>query len=163
MNITRDAYEAAIKDALAVYAKANGGYLMSLEGYAGQFDRDETLQLWLGRLPSILINLDQGNFPERTNQFWKEELSVNLIIGVRSWRGQDESRGSSSTQIGLSKIFMDVRTVLLGKTLGLTTDSGAAAIRPLELVREVILDSDAGLVIGGAEYLIINDRVTEVA
>jgi phage gp37-like protein len=162
MNISREEYETAIKNSLSHLHQDNGGYLMSLEGYAGQFDREDALQLWMGRFPAVLILLGEATFPETTTCFWKEELILNVIIGARSWRSQGESRGDMVGQASISSMFIDVRAAMLGKTLDLVTDDGCPAIRPIELIRETIIESDLSTVVGGAEYLITNDRVMEV-
>lgn len=147
MNISREQYEQAVITVLSPLLIDNGGYLYSIAGYAGQFDRDEALQLWLGRLPALLVLLNEATFPDRSTHYWQERLELVILVGARSWRSQEESRN-----IGISQIFQDLRLFLLNKDLGL-------AIRPLEITGERIIDSDINLVVGSAEYLIINDRV----
>lgn len=153
MNYSFTDYEEAVKNALADLEKRNGGYLADLAGYAGQLDSEEAIRLWRGRFPAVAVDVRGATYPEsgRTNAFWQQKIQVFALVGAHSYRGQAEARGG---QAGSHIILQDIRSRLLGKTLGLE-------IRECIIVQESVLASDQNSVIHMAEYQIINDRIME--
>lgn len=152
MNYSFDDYEAAILAALASLGVGEEGYLKTLKGYAGELDEDAALDTFLRGFPGVLVEVSQADYEAVTMPYYQQEVSVNLLVGARSFRSQEEARGGSA---GAFTILADLRRLLLGQDLGLL-------IRPLLLIRESKLASSTKTVIYLAEYRLINDRIEEV-
>jgi len=152
MNYAFADYEAAILTALSSL-ETPGGYLKTLKGYAGELDEASAFETFARGFPGILVEIEGARYESVTMPFYHQETTVNLLIGSRSYRDQDEARGGST---GVFTILDDVRTLLLGKDLSL-------AIRPLILNAEDKLPSiNPRVILYIAKYTIINDRVEEV-
>jgi len=157
MNYGFDDYEAALLRALGSLKAEKGGYLKTLKGYAGELDEDAALANFIAGFPGVLVEVSEAAYEPVTMPFYYEEATVNLLVGARSFRSQDEARGGST---GAFTILKDLRRLLLGKTLGLE-------IRPLELVRQVKMTGlsprAAKIAIYLAEYRLKNDYISEEA
>ncbi len=152
MNYTFADYEAAILAALASLEAPNG-YLKTLKGYAGELDEVSAFETFTRGFPGILVEIEGARYEPVTMPFHYQEINVNLLIGSRSYRDQDEARGGTT---GVFTILNDVRTLLLGKDLNLE-------IRPLILNTEDKLPPlNPRVVLYLAKYTIINDRIQEV-
>jgi len=152
LNYSDEQYESVIIDQLLSLHIDHGGYLKTLQAYAGDLTTDTALEQFLRGFPGVLILVQSSNYTQANICFWRQETKVALLVGARSWRSQDEARGDVT---GISKIKGDIRDLLLNTRLGLE-------IRPLELVREEFIAGDNALVLWWLEYLIINDGVTAV-
>jgi hypothetical protein len=149
MNYTNEDYENAIMAELQSLHVDEGGYLRTLEAYAGQMNEETALEQFVRGFPGVLIIISDSTYREENNLFWSQDVGVKCFIGARSWRSQDEARGDDT---GISRILMDIRSRLMGHRIGLE-------IRPVEIVREEFIMGDPSTVLWGAEYLIINDNV----
>lgn len=152
MNYSDEQYEFAIINQLMPLHVDRGGYLKTLQGYAGDLTTDTALEQFIRGFPGALVLIQSSNYTEANNCFWKQETKVALLAGARSWRSQDEARGDST---GISKIKKDIRDLLLNTRLGLE-------IRPVELIREEFIAGDNAHVLWWLEYLITNDNVIAV-
>jgi len=137
-------YEEAVLEALA---GIDG--LQTLKGYAGELDEQGALEQFRRGFPGILVEISEAEYEIRTMPCYQQIVTVNVMVGDRSYRSQDEARAA-----GVYNLLAAVRGVLLGKTLGLE-------IRPLVLRREVKLASSPSTVLYLAQYQIINDYVVE--
>lgn len=144
MNYTLSDYESAVLAALSGLT-----YLKTLRGYAGELDEQQALEQFRRGFPGILVEIGGAEYEAVTMPFYHQVVTVNVLVGDRSYRSQDEARG-----VGVMRILDDVRQLLLGKTVGLE-------IRPLLLVREEKLASSSSLVLYLAQYQIMNDYIAE--
>jgi phage gp37-like protein len=151
MNYGFDDYEAAILKALASLKVENGSYLKTLKGYAGELDEDAALDNFLRGFPGVLVEVSEADYSVLDIVQDYQETRVNLLVGARSFRSQDQARGGDA---GAFTILKDLRRLLNRKDLGLE-------IRPLQIRKETKLASSPKTVIYLAEYVIINDSVTE--
>ncbi len=151
MNYSFEDYETAILTALAGL-KVPGGYLKTLQGYAGELDEETALDNFTRGFPGVLVEIGEARYESVTMPYYYQEAMVNLLVGARSYRDQSEARGGST---GAFTILNDMRTLLLGKDLGLE-------IRPITLISEEKLGSAPKIVIYLAQYKITNDRIEEV-
>ncbi len=144
MNYTLADYENAVLTALSSLT-----YLKTLKGYAGELDEEGALEQFRRGFPGILVEIGEAEYEAVTMPFYHQEVTVNLLVGDRSYRSQDEARA-----VGVMQILDDVRGLLLGTTLGLE-------IRPLLLRREVKLASSTSTVLFLAQYQLLNDYIAE--
>lgn len=151
MNYSFEDYEAAVIAALADL-KAPSGYLKILKGYAGEFDEEKALENFLAGFPGVLVEIGEARYESVTMPYYYQEVTINLYLGARSWRNQEEAR---TGEMGIAKILTDIRDRLLGKALGLE-------IRPCTIIQEFKIGSDRHTVLYGAQYKIINDRIEEI-
>ncbi len=151
MNYTLTDYEDAVLTALDSLSVDSGGYLKVLKGYAGEFDGGVVSEQFIRGFPGVLVEIPEAVYTTANNVFYRQEATVNLYIGARSYRSQNDARGEDT---GISRVLYDIRSLLLGKTLGLQ-------IRPLENVREMKVAGDRHTVLFAAQYKITNDRIAE--
>lgn len=150
MNYSDEQYEIAVLEKLNGLHVDHGGYLKTLQAYAGDLTTDTALEQFIRGFPGLLVLIQSSDYYQQNNCFWRQEVKVALLVGARSWRSQGEARGDST---GISKIKADIRDLLLNTRLGLE-------IRPLELLREEFIAGDNAHVLWWIEYMITNDNVT---
>lgn len=143
-NYTFADYEEAVLEALA---EIDG--LKTLKGYAGELDEQGALEQFRRGFPGILVEIGEAEYEISTMPFYQQTVTVNILVGDRSYRSQDEARA-----VGVYSLLAAVQTALLGKTLDMD-------IRPLILRREVKLASSPSTVLYLAQYQIVNDYVAE--
>ncbi|MFA6690746.1 MAG: phage protein Gp37 [Saccharofermentanales bacterium] len=151
MNYSFEDYETAILAALAGL-KVPSGYLKTLQGYAGDLDEEAALENFTRGFPGVLVEVGEATYEVVTMPYYSQMVTVNLLVGARSYRDQSEARWGST---GVFRILNDVRTLILGKNFGLE-------IRPLTIISEEKICSAPQIVIYLAQYKIINDRIEDV-
>lgn len=156
MNYTFADYENAILSALAPL----GSYLKTLKGYSGQFDDRSVWEQFLANFPGVLVEIAAAEYTPTNLPFppliCMQTVTAQLYLGSLSWRDQKAARSGGVEVVGVYTILNDIRKYLQGKTLGLE-------IRPLAPQAEFKINHDLGsrVVLYGARYQIINDRIME--
>lgn len=146
-NYSFEDYENAILAALAPLT-----YLKTLAGYAGELDDVQAMERFRRGFPGVLVEVAEAAYEIITMPYYYQEVTINLLVGDRSYRSQDDARGGDT---GVYRILRDIQELLLGNTLGLE-------IRPIVPVRDVKLGSSVHTVLYLAEYRLINDRIEEL-
>ncbi|MBW1992369.1 MAG: DUF1834 family protein [Deltaproteobacteria bacterium] len=154
MNYTFTDYEEAVLAALAEL-KSPEGYLLTLEGFAGQLGLDpETQHLeFFGRYPAVLVEVEGAEYEPESWPYWRETVTLNFLVVAKSYRSQDTARVGEA---GAYAILADLRRLLVGNTLDLEVME--TGMEPVSVSR---LQADQNMVIYEAKYRLVNPRMAK--
>jgi hypothetical protein len=152
MNYKFADYEGAILAFLEDLRIENpGGYLKMLKGYVGystEFLEEMMADIFGGRYPGVLVEITGAAYGELKGLIQRQIVTITLYVGTQDFRDQEIARN-----LGISTILHDLRTRLMGKTVGLP------GVLPLEIVREYKVGSTPQNVLYAAEYSLVNPRI----
>lgn len=141
-----DAVIAALADLqLPGRGGAAGGYLCSVQPFAGDFARPdptdiELTQLMHGGAPCVGVGTGDGNYSDiRTARLDAElGLTIEMIVVSTNARGAEERNrgdGGLGTDPGIYQIIEDIRARLFSPDLGVAGAGGATPVRESPAVR----------------------------
>lgn len=151
MNLTFAEYETAVMALLADMTVESGGPLKTLKAYVGypsEFLDEMMADLFGGRYPGVLVEVTGATYGELKGRVQSQNVVLTLYIGTASFRDQSLARRD-----GVSSILQAIRTRLMGVQL-------LTGTYPLSISREYKIGSSPQYVLYGAEYSLINPKIT---
>jgi len=132
-NETIAQVENAIIAALeAEYATQNGGYAKTIESYSGQFEQAVETVVLLFPAMLVVFGGDEYNDANGQNTIYNERDRFTVFVGCSNLRGDVARRHGVASEIGLYEMLDDVRSTLVGSSLGLD-------IEPFRIIRRKAL------------------------
>lgn len=145
LNQIEDALLNAIKADADLALVANGGYVKTIESYAGQFEQAaETLLLIF---PAVFAVFVQDDYEPGTNEETEvEPMLLTVLVADQNLRGNEAARRGQAGSIGTYRMMDDLRDLLQGATLGL------ADLEPLQIRRRAAVVNARDLSVYAVEF-----------